>query len=117
MSIARKRRRPLTYQGREFVWDANDEWQLRVASVDKKFSISVPAVYPPFDPWSKWSKDSIPVWVSGPEFPGLGGRKDVWIRCPTISPDQVVTTPGFVARLLDWCFTETKQIELLDPSE
>lgn len=111
MSIARKRRRSLSFEGREFVWDANDEWMIRVASVDKSFSISVPAIFPPFEPWSEWPPDSIPIWVSGPEFPGLDRRKDVWIRCPTITPVQVATTPGFVAKLLGWCFSEAKQVE------
>lgn len=95
------------------MWDANDEWALRIASSDKRFSVSLPVVFAPFRPWSEWPKDSIPVFVSGPEFPGLDGRKDVWLRCSAIGTQEVSTTPGFVERILEWCLDSTKSIEIL----
>lgn len=113
MAIAGKRRRPFKFRARQFVWDANDEWTLRIASIDKRFSVSLPVALPPFEPWSSWPEDSIPVYVSGPEFPGLDGRKDVWLRCRTITKQELTTTPGCVARVLDWCFDPTKAIEVL----
>lgn len=114
MAIATKRRRPFTFRGRRFVWDANDEWMLRIASIDKQFSVSLPVVLPPFEPWSGWPKESIVVYVSGPEFPGLNGRKDVWLRCAAIGTQDLNTSPGCVARVLEWCFDSTKAIDVLD---
>lgn len=102
------------FRGRAFVWDANDEWTLRIASVDKKFSVSLPVVWPPFEPWSAFPGDSIPVFVSGPEFPGLDGQKDVWLRCRSISKQDVGTTPGFVSRVLEWAFDPDKPTEILE---
>jgi hypothetical protein len=116
MAIATKRRRPFTFRGRRFVWDANDEWTLRIASIDKQFSISLPVVFPPFEPWSAWPKNSIPVYVAGPEFPGLNGRKDVWLRCRTIGTEELRASPGCVARVLEWSFDSSKDIEILPVS-
>ena len=113
MAIATKRRRPFSFRGRQFVWDANDDWRLRIASADKQFSVSLPVIFPPFEPWGHWPQGSIPVYVSGPEFPGLNGRKDVWLRCATIGPRDIATTPGFVERVLEWCFDSNKAIEVL----
>ena len=96
------------------MWDANDEWTVRIASTDKQFSVSLPVVFPPFEPWSRWPASSIPVYVSGPEFPGLDGRKDVWLRCDTIATHDISPTPGCVARILEWCFDPKKSIEILN---
>ena len=114
MAINKKRRRPFVFRDRKFLWDANDEWTLRIASVDKKFSISLPAIFPPWPPYSDWPQDRIPIYVAGPEFPGLDGKKDVWIVCRRFGVEQITTTPGFVASLLEWCFDPTKQVELLE---
>ena len=97
------------------MWDANDEWRLRIASIDKKFSISLPVIWLPFD--ATPSDKSIPVYVSGPEFPGLDGRKDVWLRCRSIEREEVETTPGFVGRILEWALDPDKSIEILEASE
>lgn len=113
VAIANKRRRPITFRGRQFVWDANDEWTLRIASADKRFSVRLPAVFPPFEPWSHGPTDSVAIYVSGPEFPGLNGRKDLWLRCEALGRSDVSPTPGCVARVLKWCFDAHKTIEIL----
>lgn len=115
MAIKTKRRRPFVFRGRSFVWDANDEWKLRIASTDKRFSVSLPVIWPPFE--ARFPGDSVPVYVSGPEFPGLSGRKDVWLRCRSIARQDVATTPGFVRQILEWAFDPEKSIEIVETSE
>lgn len=93
------------------MWDANDEWSLRIASVDKRFSVSLPVIFPPFGRATTWPADSVPIYVSGPEFPGLNGRKDVWVRCNALGKGEVSITPACVARVLEWCLNPDKDVE------
>jgi hypothetical protein len=115
VAIATTRRRPFSFRGRDFVWDANDEWHIRIASKDKLFAIRVPIVWPPFPPHSDWPAHAIPIYVAGPQFPGLDGKKDIWLVCRTISKFELGSTPGSVRKLLDWTFSDDKQIEILHP--
>lgn len=95
------------------MWDSNDEWNLRIASTDKRFAVRVPIVWPPFPPHNEWPDHSIPIYVAGPEFPGLDGKKDVWLVCRTLSKSDLGSTPGIVARILEWAFATDKEIEVL----
>lgn len=95
------------------MWHANDEWTLHVASVDKRFVVSIPIVFPPFPIWDAMAVDHVPVLVSGPEFPGLGGRKDVWVRCPVFKKGDLGSSPGSVRKLVEWCLDPEKQVEVI----
>lgn len=98
------------------MWDANDEWHLRIASTDKRFAVRVPILWPPWPPHSEWPEHAIPIYVAGPEFPGLAGQKDVWLVCRDIAKHDVGPTPGSVARVLEWSFSNEKPIEVLRPA-
>src|SRR5688572_2408125 len=115
MAIATKRRRAFSFRGRDFIWDAHDEWHLRIASKDKRFSVRVPIFWPPWPPHGEWPDHAIPIYVAGPEFPGLAGKKDVWLVCREIAKHELGPTPGSVARVLEWSFSTEKQIEVLPP--
>jgi len=65
MAIRTHRRRKIHIDGRDFVWHANDEWTMHVASVDKRFVVSIPVLFPPFPPWDEAAVDHLPVLVSG----------------------------------------------------
>ena len=115
MAIATKGKRKISVLGREFVWHANNEWKLHIASVDKCFVVSLPIVFPPFAPHNSIPDECVPLLVSGPEFPGLENEKDVWIKCNAISKSEIGSTPGIVRKIIEWCFAEKQEIEILGP--
>ncbi len=115
MAIRTHRRRKIHIDGRDFVWHANDEWTMHVASVDKRFVASIPIVFPPFPLWDEVAVDHLPILVSGPEFPGLDGQKDVWVRCPIFKKHDLGSTPGSVRKLVLWCLDPNKGVEVIGP--
>jgi len=57
----------------------------------------------------------LPVLVSGPEFPGLDGQKDVWVRCPQFKKHDLGPTPGSVRKLVLWCLDPNKRVDVIGP--
>jgi hypothetical protein len=76
MGARTKGRCRITVDGREFVWYVHAEYELRITSMDKKFSVSYP--YP-------YSADGR-MRVSGQEFPGIepDELRPVTIQAPDV---------------------------------
>ena len=76
MGARTKGRCRITVDGREFVWYVHAEYELRVTSMDKKFSVSYP--YP-------YAADGT-MRVSGQEFPGIDPHepRPVTIQAPDV---------------------------------
>jgi hypothetical protein len=99
MSVAKKQRRKLMRDDREFIWwvaldyDSND-MILHIVSDDKKFMAHYVL--------GQQDQERL-VIILGPEFSGAttGGS---WqrFRCPCFDPHGVATPSG-VRKLIDWC--------------
>ena len=114
MAISKKGKRKLTVKNREFYWymKLTDDWmysyntpQLHVLSNDKKFLISYQPGQQNENPF---------LIIKGKEFMGLKDAGGSWIRVKTPKWNDEQITPGFVATLIDWCYSEDKEIVLVD---
>lgn len=92
MAIRKKGRAQFNYNGRQFVWYVHREIYLRIASVDKQFSVTYELI------------GNTPLMgVTGPEFIGLPNtvRRPALIVPPPFSAEMGGRT---VRQILDWCF-------------
>lgn len=116
MAVSKKGKRKLVYKDKEYYWymKLTDDWmysynkpQLHIVSDDKKFIIS----YQP-----KQQNEHPFLIIKGDNIGGLKAPKDSWkrVKIPNWKDDEI--TPGFVHRLLDWCYDETKKVQLVDYS-
>ncbi len=98
MAIRTKGRAPFDYNGRKFVWHVTDEVLLRIASVDKQFSVAYELV-----------GTNRLLGVGGPEFIGIPKtvRRPAWIVPPEFSAEIGGRT---VREILEWCFDADHQI-------
>ena len=112
MAIARKNRRLIEIQGREFLWWVYEELEeagamtLAVASADKQFLVRY-ALHQPYE--SRYLR------VLGREFPGLPERRPSWarVRCPSLTSGEAVK-PSDVRRLIEWCLYSTRDVTQVD---
>jgi len=111
MAIAKKGRRKIVRNGREFYWCVKPDYDfgdnyltLSIVSEDKKFIVSYPL----------WSRVRIPETLMphnlfivniGKEFKGLDNLGHVWERFITPNWNDNIVTPSLVANIIDWCFT------------
>ena len=98
VAIRTKGRAPFDYNGRKFVWHVTDEVLLRIASVDKQFSVAYELV-----------GTNRLLAVGGPEFIGIPKtvRRPAWIVPPEFSAEIGGRT---VREILEWCFDADHQI-------
>jgi hypothetical protein len=112
MAIARKDRRTIDVEGREFLWWVYEELEeaaamtLAVASADKRFLVRYPLDQP---------DDSRHLIVLGREFPGLPNDRGSWarVRCPQWTSGKAVK-PSVVRRLIEWCLHSERELVQLD---
>lgn len=102
MAIRTKGRSPFHYNGRDFVWHVSEDVLLRIASVDKQFSVAYEIV-----------GNHRLLAVGGPEFIGLPNtaKRPAWIVPPEFSAEIGGRT---VREILDWCFDPNHEIVLYD---
>lgn len=114
MAIAKKGKRLLIREGRSFYWymKETEDWmhayvgpQLHILSEDKHFLIS----YQP----GQQTKNPFLI-VKGEEFNGIEVCGGVWKRVKVPNWDDTTITPGFVRRLIDWCFAEKHQLVIVN---
>jgi hypothetical protein len=112
MPARTKRRRKLQVGDRLFLfW--HDDWEIHVASKDKRFVIVIRHVYPP---WGQRQDDFLPMKVCGPEFPALEEirQRPLLVAYPE---RDLELTPGAVRRLIDWCFTPGQTVRWTELSQ
>ncbi len=109
MGVAQKNKRKIAVNDRSFFWQVIDSLPgcaLQVISEDKHFLVQYPlgTQYP-----------YCLLKVVGKEFPGLpaAGRCVVRIHCPQFGSADIAT-PETVRQLIDWCFSTTKKVILVD---
>ena len=97
MAIRTKGRAKFNYNGRNFVWYTSQMVLLRIASVDKQFSVG----------YELLGNNRLLV-VSGPEFLGIDKTiRPAWIVPPPFSTEIGGST---VREILDWCFDSAHEI-------
>ena len=107
MAISKKNRRRIKYQGKNFLWWVEDDFDghgnmlsINVASEDKKFLIKHYAI-------QKNPNESY-LSVIGQYFPGLERKTGTIVKlsCPVFSESFVdnAVTPRTIKEILDWCF-------------
>lgn len=107
MAISKKNRRIIKYNGQNFLWWVDDDFDgkgnmlgVSIASEDKKFLIKHFAI-------QKNSHDSY-LSVIGQYFPGLHRKTGnaVELSCPDFSNSLVnnAVTSKTIKDILDWCF-------------
>ena len=120
MAVARRKKRKILVNGRVFFWyikgDAYSPFVvLHILSPDKTFIINYTLRQSKSHALS-WTNEWLPpfVVVLGGEFGGLkmsGCYRRV--RLPEWEED-IVATPSFVRRLIEWCLDENREIILTD---
>lgn len=103
-----KRRRKLQIGDRLFLfW--HDDWEMHVASEDKRFAVVVRHLYAP---WDQRPEGFLPLKVCGPEFPALENvrTRPLLVAYPEA---DLALTPGAVRRLVDWCFTPGQVVRVV----
>jgi hypothetical protein len=112
MAIARKNRRPIKAEGRDYLWSVYEDLEegaamtLVVASVDKAFLVRYPIHQP---------DDTRHLTVIGREFPGLPDRRPSWarVRCPPLTSGEAVK-PSDVRKLIEWCLHTKRDLIQVD---
>jgi hypothetical protein len=112
MAIARKNRRSIEVEGREFLWWVYEELEelaamtLAVASADKSFLVRYPLHQP---------DDNRHLTVLGREFPGLLEDRGSWarVRCPALTSGEVVK-PSDARCLIEWCLHSERELVQVD---
>lgn len=113
MAIARKSRRSIEVEGREFLWWVYEELEelaaltLAVASVDKSFLVRYPL---------HQSANTRYLSVIGREFPGLPKERANWsrVRCPALISEEAAVRPSDVRRLIEWCLHSEHELIPVD---
>ena len=113
MGIAKKNKRKIIYQNKEFYWwvlekigDNGNMLEINIASEDKSFLISYFTIQDQAE--NKY------LTVIGKSFPGLKIKKGNWQRfiCPDFIPDirDNGISPKNVVFILKWCFNLEKKL-------
>ena len=125
MGIKTRGRRKLLIANRSFVY-YGDEWNLRIASVDKKFIVRLRTL---FTPWDAYQPEGFtPLEIIGSEFPKLikfrerrvnysDRNLNTWVKYSKQIGQGKEFTPRIVRQIIDWCFetgTEAEQVILSD---
>lgn len=114
MAVSKKGKRKLVLEDKEYYWymKFTDDWmcayndpQLHIVSEDKKLVIS-------YQPGQK--NDHPFLILKAENVPGLVASTRSWrrLKVPAWKDDEI--TPGFVRRLLEWCYDENKSIVLVN---
>ncbi|MCU6792616.1 hypothetical protein OB236_10840 [Paenibacillus sp. WQ 127069] len=113
--MSKKYKRKIVRQGKFFYWyvksDYDDEGKIKVyiLSEDKKFIVAYE-----IGQVIKQQKKSPFLVVMGKEFVGfVGDRKDIRVQTPPIW-DDLSATPSLVGKIIDWCYSEKKEIVLVN---
>ena len=120
MSIRTKGRRKLIVKNRSFIY-YSDTWNLRIASVDKKFIVRLLTL---FTPWDVQPNKFTPLEIIGSEFPKpikfrqekinyCDRQLNIWVKYPKQIGQGKEFTPKIVREIINWCFeteTEAKQL-------
>ena len=112
MGVAKKRRRKITRNGRDFYWcikpdeDYYDLLHLSIVSSDRNFIVNYQLIKPNETSITPKERKNHFIVVIGKEFKGLNNLGHGWERfvVPEWSDDEAVT-PSLVAEIIDWCFT------------
>jgi hypothetical protein len=93
MGVRRKGRAKFDFRGRTFVWYVSQDTYVRIASADKRYSVSY-----------NWY-DSGVLKVSGAEFPGLDAaeKRPVYLILPRFTYPNL---GALVNSILSWSFDE-----------
>ena len=114
MAISKKKKRKIVVNNREFYWymKLTEDWmyayntpQLYVISEDKNFLISYQPGQQNENPF---------LIIKGKEFRGIKEANSSWIRVKTPAWNETQITPGFVARIINWCLYEDHDIVFVD---
>ncbi len=97
MTIRTKGRRGIEVAGRQYIWHVKDDWQLRIASADKRFIVHYNLM--------RQLDDHGEVTVVGQHFPGLSAERPQTLRCPRLPGDNA-QAPGAVRALIEWCLED-----------
>ncbi|OMF08752.1 hypothetical protein BK127_27810 [Paenibacillus sp. FSL H7-0331] len=115
MAVSKKSKRKIVHQGKVFYWyvnsDYDDEGRIKVhiLSEDKKFIVAYE-----IGQVSKQKKSPFLV-VMGKEFVGFSGDRMGYIRVQTPPIwDDLSATPSLVGKIIDWCYSEKKEIVLVN---
>jgi hypothetical protein len=123
MSVAKRKRRKITVNGRPYVWYLRDDrllgeyrlpdgrlmmlmFEAHIISEDKKFNVSY-----------VFSQQGLPepfvprLFVLGRDFPGLASPGK-WIETPRWDDSKV--SAQFIHDLIAWCMDENKKIVEVD---
>jgi hypothetical protein len=115
LAESKKSKRKIVRQGKVFYWyvnsDYDDEGRIKahILSEDKKFIVAYE-----IGQVSKHKKSPFLV-VMGKEFVGFSGDRMGYIRVQTPPIwDDLSATPSFVGKIIDWCYSEKKEIVLVN---
>jgi|GEM_PF-5894692 len=124
MGIKTKGRRKIAIANRSFIY-YSDIWNLRIASVDKKFVVRLKILFTPWD--IQQPSGFTPLEVIGSEFPkpiklfqnksDRQQQHNIWVKHPQEIAQGRELTPKIVRRIIEWCFnaeTEAEQLSLSD---
>ncbi|MEK3917240.1 hypothetical protein [Paenibacillus sp. FSL H7-0331] len=113
--MSKKFKRKIVRQGKVFYWyvksDYDDEGKIKVyiLSEDKKFIVAYE-----IGQVIKQQKKSPFLVVMGKEFVGfVGDHMDIRVQTPPIW-DDLSATPSLVGNIIDWCYSEKKEIVLVN---
>lgn len=113
MAISTKGKRKININGRIFVYKIRD-WDLRIASHDRKFIVSMLTFY---TPWTPQPKEGLPMKISGNEFPGLSDQikqRPVVILYPSLDYN---IRPAGIREIILWCLNPEKEIVFFNKDE
>lgn len=117
MGIAKKNKRKLIFQDREFYWWVVDDYdghrgmlEINIASEDKAFLVRYYAI--------QVQETNRHITVIGKQFPGLERKEGVWQRfiCPNFIPTfkNRGIGPRNIHSILEWCFEPNKELIPVD---
>lgn len=123
-AIKTKGRRKIAIADRDFVY-YSDTWNLRIASVDKKFIVRLNILFIPWD--IQQPSGFTPLEIIGSEFPkqvklhknksDCQQQHNIWVKYPQEIGQGRELTPKVVRRIIEWCFdieTQAEQLSLSD---
>ena len=114
MAIAKKRKRKITINDRDFYWSVkpdDDDFgllHLFIASDDKKFIVSYPLANKNPESGVSCMQSNPYIIVMGKEFKGLDNLGHGWERFAVPKWDDEAVTPSLVADIINWCLTIEK---------
>ena len=110
MGVAKKGKRKITLNGRDFYWYVkhNDDdfglLHLFIVSSDKNFIVSYPLVKRNLENRTPYIRSNPFIVVMGREFKGLDNLGHDWKRFVVPEWNDENVTPSLVALIIDWCF-------------